>query len=389
VTAVSLRGITWNHSRAYPPLTAVAQRFEELHPQIRIIWDKRSLDEFGHAGLAELARTYDLLIIDHPMLGEAHRDRILVDLIPYIPKTLLAEFESDSLGSSFASYRYADSLYALPVDAAAPAASYRPDLLERAGAQVPQTWNQLIELARRGLVRMPGFAADLFLNFMAMCVSRGGFAGSEGRLFHRQIASLCLEELRELASHMPDSIYSLNPIALYEAMASGNDFAYCPFAYVYSNYARPGFADNILLFGDPVPLSDGTVLRTILGGTGIALSSASARIEAAIEFSVFAAGRDCQRHLYGICGGQPSSRSAWHDPLLNQISSNFFQRTFRSIETAWTRPRYPGYVALQREGGIPIAAHLRRETTTLQALESLDELYRTSLPARTRSGAPA
>jgi hypothetical protein len=72
-----LRGITWNHSRAFPPLAAAAQRFEELHPQISIVWDKRSLDEFGHASLdefghaslAEFTRAYDLLIVDHLYLA--------------------------------------------------------------------------------------------------------------------------------------------------------------------------------------------------------------------------------------------------------------------------------------------------------------------------------
>jgi multiple sugar transport system substrate-binding protein len=66
-----LRGITWNHSRALPPLVATAQRFEEQHPGVRIQWEKRSLHEFGHADLATLAHTFDLLVIDHPMVGDA------------------------------------------------------------------------------------------------------------------------------------------------------------------------------------------------------------------------------------------------------------------------------------------------------------------------------
>jgi multiple sugar transport system substrate-binding protein len=161
MSGVSLRGITWNHSRALPPLVAAAQRFEEQHPQVRIVWEKRSLDEFGHSGLTELARTYDLLIIDHPMLGDAHRDRNLVDLRPRLSAAELATLEADAVGACLKSYCYDDTLYALPVDAAAPAASYRPDLLERSGQQVPATWDQVIELARRGLVGMPGFPADI------------------------------------------------------------------------------------------------------------------------------------------------------------------------------------------------------------------------------------
>ena len=31
-----MRGITWNHSRGFPPLVATAQRFEELNPDVTI-----------------------------------------------------------------------------------------------------------------------------------------------------------------------------------------------------------------------------------------------------------------------------------------------------------------------------------------------------------------
>ncbi len=382
-----LRGITWNHSRALPPLVAAAQRFEELHPQIRIVWEKRSLDEFGHASLAELTRAYDLLIVDHPMLGDAHRDRSLVDLRPQLSSADLATLESDALGACFASYHFEDTLYALPVDAAAPAASYRADLLERDRLQVPGTWDQVIELAHRGLVRMPGFPADLFLNFMGMCISRGSFAGGADGLFHRETAVLCLEEMRELASLMPETIYGMNPIGLYEAMAAGDGFAYCPFAYTYSNYARPGFAAHQLLFSHPVPLRDETPMRTVLGGTGIAVTAVCTHKEEAIAFCLFVTGQNCQSHVYGVCGGQPASNAAWHNPLLNQMSGNFFERTLASIESAYVRPRYPGYIILQRTAGVPIAAFLRGEATATQTLDGMDSLYRQSLTGAQSQGA--
>jgi multiple sugar transport system substrate-binding protein len=382
-----LRGITWNHSRALPPLVAAAQRFEELYPRISIVWEKRSLDEFGHASLAELTQTYDLLIVDHPMLGDAHRDRSLVDLRPQLSSADLAALESDALGACFASYHYEDTLYALPVDAAAPAASYRADLLERDSLQVPATWDQVIELAQRGLVRMPGFPADLFLNFMGMCVSRGSSVASGDRLFDHPIATRCLEELRELASLMSETIYGMNPIALYEAMAAGDGFAFCPFAYTYSNYARPGFAAHHLLFSHPVPLRDGTPLRTVLGGTGIAVSAACTHKEEAIAFCLFVTGHNCQSHLYGACGGQPASNAAWHNSLLNQMSGNFFKRTLASVESAYVRPRYPGYITLQRTAGVPIAAFLRGEATATQTLDSMDSLYHQSLIGAQSQGA--
>jgi multiple sugar transport system substrate-binding protein len=185
---------------------------------------------------------------------------------------------------------------------------------------------------------------------------------------------------------MPEAIYSMNPIALYEAMASGNEFAYCPCAYTYSNYSRPGFAENTLLFANPVWLSDERPFHTILGGTGIAVSAKCLDTSAAIEFCLFLGGSNCQAHLYGICGGQPASSSAWRDPLLNKISGGFFERTISSIETAIMRPRYPGYIALQGAAGMPIADYLRGKSTLRDVLEQLDRLYKSSSSEKSVEG---
>lgn len=379
MTTLKLRGITWNHSRALPPLVAASQRYEELHPQVRIQWDKRTLDEFGHASLADLAQRYDLLIIDHPMLGEVHRDGILLDLKPRLQPESLTAMRGDALGPCFESYRYEDSLYALPIDAAAPAASYRPDLLERIGKQPPETWDELIELARAGVVCMPAFPADLFLNFLGMCSSRNGMIASHDQLLDRAIAARCLEELRELACCMPEAIYSMNPIDIYETMSLQDEFAYCPSAYTYSNYSRPGFAPHALLFANPVSLREGMPLRTILGGTGIAISAHCQHADVATEFCAYVAGSDCQTRLYGICGGQPASKTAWHDPLLNSISNSFFERTRPSIETAIVRPRYAGYIALQAAAGEIIAAYFHGELSMDRAVDQIEDLYRRSL----------
>jgi multiple sugar transport system substrate-binding protein len=389
VTTLRLRGITWNHSRAFPPLVAASQRYEELHPSMRIDWEKRTLDEFGHASLADLARSFDLLIVDHPMLGQVHRnqvlhDPILLNLEPHLEHIAIAQLQEDALGLCLESYWYEGCLYALPVDAAAPAASYRPDLLARMSRTPPETWGELISLAHTGAVCMPGFAADLFLNFLGMCASRGGLIETDDQFLDRACAEVCLEELRELALLIRPAIYEMNPIDIYEAMSSSDDFAYCPFAYSYSNYSRPGFARHPLLFASPVYLRDGTPLRTILGGTGIAVSARCASVAQALDYCLFIAGRDCQSHIYGPSGGQPASKSAWQSPLLNRVSNSFFERTLASIQAAQVRPRYAGYIQLQRSAGTEVAACLQGVLKPRQAIDRIEELYRRSRPAAQR-----
>jgi multiple sugar transport system substrate-binding protein len=315
------------------------------------------------------------------MSGDAEIAGVLNDLLPLLSPKELKGLQDDSLGFCFSSYLYNSKLYALPIDAAAPAASLRPDLLERHELREPEDWRDVLSLARSGWVRMPGFSADLFLNFMGLCVSRGSaVAASEEQLVEHEIGAHCLEQLCELAALMPDDIYCLNPIALYERMSGEDSFAYCPFAYTYSNYSRTGFAAKHIRFSDPVALDERLPMRTVLGGTGIAISTKCDQIALALEYSLFVAGRTCQSTLYGICGGQPASRSAWSDTLLNQLTDNFFIRTASSIETAYVRPQYPGYVNLQESAGEAIAEYCKQRGNTRALLGQIDALYRSSLP---------
>src|SRR6185437_2561050 len=66
-----LKGITWGHSRGFTPLVAAAQRFNEKHPDVSIVWEKRTLQQFADYPIERLIREYDLLIIDHPWVGTA------------------------------------------------------------------------------------------------------------------------------------------------------------------------------------------------------------------------------------------------------------------------------------------------------------------------------
>lgn len=63
---IPLKGIAWNHIRGFIPVVACAQRFEELHPEISIVWEKRSLQAFADASMEQLASTCELIVMDHP-----------------------------------------------------------------------------------------------------------------------------------------------------------------------------------------------------------------------------------------------------------------------------------------------------------------------------------
>jgi multiple sugar transport system substrate-binding protein len=101
-----LKGITWAHSRGFTSIVAVSQRYAELHPDIDITWEKRSLQEFADAPVEKLAEAYDLLIIDHPWAGFAAKHKILLPLQEYLSEEYLNDQAENSVGASHNSYNF-------------------------------------------------------------------------------------------------------------------------------------------------------------------------------------------------------------------------------------------------------------------------------------------
>jgi multiple sugar transport system substrate-binding protein len=382
---IRLAGIAWDHSRALPPLVATAQRHEETHPAVRIHWHKRTLDEFGHAPIDALAHKFDLIVIDHPWAGFCFEKNLVHDLKPLVSAAALAELEKNSIGQSFNSYCYDGKLLALPVDAAAPAPSWRPDLLERAGIQPPQTWAEAVALARRKLAVIPGFNADLFLHFLMLVKALGAEPCAEpDKIAPRETVQQAVELLRELTAPMPREIFGMNPVQVAERMTTTDDFAWNAFAYTYNNYARPGFAAKQLRFGNLISLKPGGPrLRGVLGGTGIAISANCKNTAAALDYALFTADGHTQKTIYVHAGGQPSHRAGWDDASADQLCGGFFSGTRTSQEEAFVRPRYSGYVALQTDGGNALQEHLRDGRSLDAILEKLNAFYRES---RARGG---
>ena len=380
---IDLKGITWNHTRGLLPVVAAAQRFEELNPGVRISWEKRSLQEFADQPLAELGAQYDLLVIDHPWAGFAAGSGVLTPMEELVSAEFLADQAANSVGPSHESYRYDDRQWALAIDAATPVASWRPDLLEGHGVAPPETWADLLLLAREGLVIMPGIPQDTLMNFYMLCAVPGSdlFASDEF-VVDRAAGVAALERLRELASLQPRMIFEMNPIAVYETMTRGDDFAYCPFAYGYSNYARSGYARRVLHFGDVVSL-EGIPLRTTLGGTGLAVSAACARLEVAGRFAELVAGPEYQRTQFVENGGQPGHRAAWTDPENDRRTHGYFGKTLPCLDRAYLRPRYPGSLAFQDRdgGGVPIREFMIDGGDPRSVMATLDRMYRESRSA--------
>ena len=102
---IELKGMAWDHPRGYDPLIAASNEFKKDNPNVSIQWDVRSLKEFGDMPIEDLIGRYDLITIDHPYMGQADKNGLLLELEQHVSENVFAILEKQSVGPSFKSYR--------------------------------------------------------------------------------------------------------------------------------------------------------------------------------------------------------------------------------------------------------------------------------------------
>lgn len=386
MSEIRLRGMTWDHARGIDPLLAASEEFRKSHPGVSLSWDSRPLHDFESVPLGELAREHDLIVIDYPHLGQAVRENLLLDFNTGARRPELLQIAAQSAGSSYQSYEMSQGQWALPIDAATAVASYRADLLE----QVPGNWEELLQLAERRQLIMPMRAPHGFMAFLWLARNRRlPVATDAERLMRDEDIELILDQLRQLTCNLRADCFKMNPIAVYELMSTeSRGPAYCPHGYGYINYAQDGFREHLLTFTDVPDAAGGGVSGTVLGGTGIAVSTLSKQMDAASEFALWIAGEHCQTRLWVENGGQPAHAAAWSDSECNRLCNDFLSNTRATLDAAWVRPRYSGYLGFQGLASHTLTDYLQGRLSMTHCVQALQRLYRKSRqPVRT--AAPA
>ena len=356
---ITLKGLTWDHPRGYAPLLGGILDYETQHPEIKIQWDRRSLREFGEAPIEQYLHRYDLLIVDHPFVGFAAAHDSLLNLAPYISEAEKLRYAADSVGPSWQSYWYADGFWALPIDAATQVASYRPDLLAALSPAVPTTFSDVLELgekARKGgkYIVVPACPTDAISLFFTLSANLGYPISEEGERFvDDSVAAEVMGRLHALMRVAHSRSVEWNPIQVYDFMISSSEGVYCPYSFGYSNYSRVNNSVRLKFTNAPAAGQLGCA-GTMLGGTGIAISKLTPHASDAIVYAKWLVSPEHQRGTYFREGGQPASLSAWTDSSLDAMAGGFFSGTLQTLQTAYVRPRFDGFVHFFEAAGVQI-----------------------------------
>ena len=370
---VTLRGMTWDHSRGVDPMLATSKRYAEIHTGVDIIWEKRSLQAFADRPIEQMAGQYDLMVIDHPHVGQVAGSGLLLALDGVGRDDELAALAAQSVGASHPSYAFNGHQWGLAIDAATPVAAFRPDLLDA----VPKCWDGVLDLARTGKIAFALLPINALMTFFGLARNRGFGISEDPEIFMVPAEGAeTLEVMREIVALINPNCLSLDPIGIFEWMGRNKEApAYSPFGYGYTNYSRDGYCEFPLVFADAPGFGDNGPRGTVLGGTGIAISATTSHPEIAVDYAFWIAGAECQRGLFFVSGGQPGNALAWEDDACNAATRNFFRNTRMTLETSWLRPRYDGYMGFQDAAGELVHACLRGEATVAHTVKALQAAY--------------
>ncbi len=364
-----LRGITWEHPRGYDSQVAAAREYAAA-TGVEVRWEYRSLQAFADAPLAGLATEYDLLVIDHPHVPLAASEGLLAPLDGQGQDAALDALAADSLGLAHDSYMHNGHQYGLATDAAAQVAVHRPDLV----GSPPDTWEEVLCLAKEGRVLWPAKPIDAFSTFMTLAANNGTPVASQpGTFISPEDAAPVLHLMHRLAARVPPWCLAANPIEVAELLSREDTWVYAPLAFGYSNYSRRGFRPHLLRYGD-IPQGPRGVAGSVLGGAGIAVSAFSVEPAAARDYALWLASPEVQAGPYFDAGGQPGYASAWSDERTNRVAGDFFAGTRQTLEQAWLRPRYPGFIEFQDTASPWVTETLRGELSDSQFLRRTAQL---------------
>jgi multiple sugar transport system substrate-binding protein len=376
-----LRGMTWDHVRGIAPLKAATEVYSNAYPDIQIDWDARSLKDFEDYPIEILAETYDLLLIDHPFVGTGVHKGVLEPLNEWLSNDYLKDQKANTVGKSYSSYTWDERQWALAVDTASQVAAYRKDLMGERGLTIPQSWDQVFELAKTlskdTKVGIPLNPTHAYSSFLALCANMGGddFWADKEAGIDTELGSQSLGMLQKLVSLVHPASTDMNPIDMSNLMSATNEIAYVPLMFGYSNYARDGFAPNVIHYTN-IPSIHDQPSGAVLGGVGLAISSYSKHKDEAAKFVAYVGGKECQEGLYFESGGQPGYRAAWTNERVNDGSHDFFRNTLQTLDLAFMRPRDLDYNIFQEKAGHTIHRFLKEGGNAASTVREFNELFK-------------
>jgi multiple sugar transport system substrate-binding protein len=210
-----------------------------------------------------------------------------------------------------------------------------------------------------------------------MASAFGEEPGREGNdfLVSEEIGIEVYERLGRLAAKSAMSVRMLNPIDILGHMAEEDDVVLCPLIYGYVNYSAPASGRRVSFHNAPRASAGGRPGST-LGGTGIGISRRCKVTPELWTHLTWLMGAEAQIRFIPDHQGQPSRREAWHDAGINRAWGDFYANTADTLENAYVRPRFNGYIRFQTHASALLRHAFDERQDAAAVVRLLNEAYR-------------
>lgn len=369
---IQLHGLTWDHPRGRVWLEAASALWRERG--VDVIWESQPLEGFESHPIDELCARYDLIVLDHPHLGDALASGSLqpMELVLGEASPALAEA---FVGPSLASYRLEGATWALPIDAATQVSARDSRMAEHE----PRTWADVVSLADDVPVALSLAGPHALLSLLSVAAALGAPPVDEPGV--PWLAGETVEEalgiLHAVHARSDHSSAGLNPIGLLERVGSDHPLAYVPLVYGYVNYARTSRSVPVT-FGDAPRATEDGVPGSTIGGTGVAVTARATITDPLREHLAWLVAASTQRHVIPELEGQPAAACAWDDAAVDDAAGGFYSATRATIEASVVRPRHAGFPEAQLAGSAIVRGALDGDIDDSEAAAQLTALARAS-----------
>jgi multiple sugar transport system substrate-binding protein len=157
--------------------------------------------------------------------------------------------------------------------------------------------------------------------------------------------------LKDLLDFVPPGSIHWGPWDIYQHLSNYDDVGFSPSIFAYVNYfsGQPR-SKNLHLGVVPSFVGKGPG-RPILGGVGLGIAHTCTHIQEAVEFGRFLMSEETQSEIFPVASGQPATSAVWNDPAINKRLNNFYLTLKENMKSAYIRPRFPVFHALELRNG--------------------------------------
>lgn len=359
--------------------------------------DKLTTESLGKSG------SFDVLQLDHPWIGTFVENGLLEPIDSYVSNKELVDPEfdlDDFIGPVLEQYgKYNDKLYALPYLADVMLLYYRKDLFEKNKLELPQTWDEYLEVAKKltqdtdgdGKIDIYGDALmgkkshQNIMMWMQRYLPMVGKTTLEGTLFNADGTSMvnnptavkALQIFIDMLQYAPPSAVQDEFAETIAELQHGQAAMAEQWTMVYGQVNDPeqsevaGKVEATLVPG--VKQEDGSILRAPhLGGWSVAVSSYSKQKEAAFKFIEYLTFfKDKELAAIDVT---PCRQSTYKDAELLKKFPHY-PVILESLKIAVTRPTTPDTTQICEAANEEISAALAGSITAEQAMKNLDEKW--------------